>query len=576
MSRERPPAGVPTDPLAPRMRWWGWGVDRDAAALPPAAEALLRAEIGWMPRATPAVALQEVALPPAALAPGARAELEAIVGAGHVRDDRLTRVAHAVGRSLTDLLRIRAGDASTAPDAVVFPAGHDEVVLVLAACARAGVAVVPFGGGTSVVGGVETVRDGFAGAIALDLARLDGVVDVDERSLLATLGAGLTGPRAEAALAARGLTLGHFPQSFEFATIGGFVATRSAGQASTGYGRIDALVRGLRMATPAGELAVAPVPASAAGPALRELLVGSEGTLGVITQATLRVHRAPAATRTEAWAFPSFAAGCEAFRRLEQAGASGTIMRLSDEDETRMTLRLAGDRRGRAYLRLRGQRTPCLAIVAHEGAAREVRLRCLRAQRTLRRAGAVSLGSSAGEAWRRGRFVAPYARDALLDRGVLVETLETATTWSDLAALHGAVRGALHGALGDAGTPPLVGCHVSHLYPHRRLAVLHRHRPSGSGPRARPMGRRQERGKRGHHRPWRHHHPPPRGGPRSLPWLHHETGALGIEALRALKATVDPTGIMNPGKLLPPTPGPRGPRQPAAAAEEGHDGRRWR
>ncbi len=176
-------------------------------------------------------------------------------------------------------------------------------------------------------------------------------MDVDQRSLLATLGAGLTGPRAEAALAARGLTLGHFPQSFQFATIGGFVATRSAGQASTGYGRIDALVRGLRMATSAGDLAVAPVPASAAGPAVRELLVGSEGTLGVITQATLRVHRAPAVTRTEAWAFPTFAAGCEAFRALEQADAAGAIMRMSDEDETRMALGLAGDRWGRSYLR---------------------------------------------------------------------------------------------------------------------------------------------------------------------------------------------------------------------------------
>lgn len=267
------PAPGASDPLAPRMRWWGWGVDRDAAPLPPAAEAMLRAEIGWTPRATPAVALRDAALPHPALDPDVRAELEAIVGAGHVRDDRLTRVAHAVGRSVTDLLRIRAGDASAAPDAVVFPADHGEVAGVLAACARAGVAVVPFGGGTSVVGGVETVREGFAGAITLDLARLDGVMDVDERSLLATLQAGLTGSQAEAALAARGLTLGHFPQSFEFATIGGFVATRSAGQASTGYGRIDALVRGLRMATPAGELAVAPVPASAAGPALRELLV---------------------------------------------------------------------------------------------------------------------------------------------------------------------------------------------------------------------------------------------------------------------------------------------------------------
>ena len=547
-------SGAP-QPLAPRMRWWGWGVDGDAAPLPPATEALLRAAIGWTPRATPAVALEDVALPQPALAPAVRLELEAIVGAGHVRDDRLMRVSHAVGRSLTDLLRVRAGDGSTAPDAVVFPAGHDEVAAVLAACARAGVAVVPFGGGTSVVGGVETVREGFAGAIALNVGRLDDV-DVDERSLLATLGAGLTGPQAEAALAARGLTLGHFPQSFEFATVGGFVATRSAGQASTGYGRIDALVRGLRMATPAGELAVEPVPASAAGPALRELLVGSEGTLGVITQATLRVHRTPVATRTEAWAFPSFAAGCEAFRTLEQAGAAGTIMRLSDEDETRMTLGVGGGRLGRAYLHLRGRRTPCLAIVAHEGTAREVRLRSLGALRTMRRAGAVYLGTRTGEAWRRGRFAAPYLRDALLDRGVLVETLETATTWSRLASLRAAVRAALHGALRDAGTPPLVACHVSHLYPTGAslyFTVIARRALGSEDEQWRAAKRAASEAIVAHRATITHHHAVGRD---HAPWLHHETGALGLEALRALKATVDPTGIMNPGKLLPPQPPP--------------------
>ncbi|HEV2820013.1 MAG TPA: FAD-binding oxidoreductase [Solirubrobacteraceae bacterium] len=545
-----PAADGAAEPLAPRMRWWGWGVDRDAAPLPPGAEALLRAAIDWTPRATPAVALRDVVLPRPALAAAVRMELEAIVGAGHVRDDRLMRVAHAVGRSLTDLLRIRAGDGSTAPDAAVFPAGHDEVAAVLSVCARAGVAVVPFGGGTSVVGGVETVREGFAGAIALDLARLDSV-DIDERSLLATLGAGLTGPQAEAALSSRGLTLGHFPQSFEFATVGGFVATRSAGQASTGYGRIDALVRGLRMATPAGELAVAPVPASAAGPSLRELLVGSEGTLGVITQATLRVHRAPAATRTEAWAFPSFDAGCDAFRTLEQAGAAGTIMRLSDEDESRVAFGMAGDRWGRAYLRLRGQRRPCLDIVAHEGAAREVRLRSLRALRTLRGAGAVYLGTRGGEAWRRGRFAGPYLRDALLDRGVLVETLETATTWSGLADLRAAVRAALHEVLREARTPPVVACHVSHVYPTGAslyFTVVARQDPGRALEQWRAAKRAASEAIVAHSATITHHHAVGRD---HAPWLHHETGALGLEALRALKATVDPAGIMNPGKLLP-------------------------
>jgi len=274
----------------------------------------------------------------------------------------------------------------------------------------------------------------------------------------------------------------------------------------------------------------------------------------VITQATLRVHRAPAATRTEAWSFPSFAAGCEAFRALEQAGAAGAIMRLSDEDETRMTLGVAGDRRGRAYLRVRGQRTPCLAIVAHEGSSRRVRLRSMRAMGTLHSAGAVYLGTRAGEAWRRGRYAAPYLRDGLLDRGVLVETLETATTWSGLAALHAAVRAALHEALCARGTPPLVACHVSHLYSTGAslyFTVIARQAPGRELDQWRAAKAAAGEAIAAHAATITHHHAVGRD---HVAWLHNETGALGLETLRALKATLDPTGIMNPGKLVAPTP----------------------
>jgi alkyldihydroxyacetonephosphate synthase len=229
------------------MRWWGWGEDGHAVPLPPAVEALLRDELGADSAARrPPVAFEQVSLPDARLPDAVRERLAAAVGAEQVRDDREARIGHAVGRSYPDLVRIRSGDASSAPDAVVYPASHDEVAELLRACASAGVAVVPFGGGTSVVGGVEPLREGFTAAVSLDLSRMDRLLDVDRRSLIATLEPGLSGRRAEALLASRGLTLGHFPQSFEYATVGGFLATRSAGQASTGYGRIDELVLGLR------------------------------------------------------------------------------------------------------------------------------------------------------------------------------------------------------------------------------------------------------------------------------------------------------------------------------------------
>jgi alkyldihydroxyacetonephosphate synthase len=538
------------------MRWWGWGEDGHAVPLPPAAEGLLRDELGADPGVRrPPVAFEQVSAPEPRLPDAARERLASAVGGDSVRDDRESRVAHAVGRSYPDLVRIRSGDASSAPDAVVLPASAKQVAGVLAACADQRVAVVPFGGGTSVVGGVEPVRDGFAAAISLDMSRLTSTVEIDRTSLTARLDAGLLGPEAELRLREEGVTLGHFPQSFEFSTVGGWVATRSAGQASTGYGRIDELVEAVRCVTPAGELGTRAAPASAAGPSLRELVVGSEGVLGVICEATLRVRPAPRAWRYEGWSFASFAEGCDAFRVMEQAGAAADVNRLSDEDETRLAMALGAsgstaEKLGRRYLRMRGHEGGCLAILGFEGEEEDVEDRRRRAAALLRAGGGVALGHRPGDAWRRSRFSAPYLRDELLDRGILVETLETATSWSNLGALHGAVGRALRSTLSGRGTPALVMCHVSHLY------------PSGASLYFTFLARQEEDALA----QWRaakvaasdaivagggtitHHHAIGRDHRR---WLAAESGELGIELLRAAKERVDPAGIMNPGKLLP-------------------------
>ncbi len=453
------------------MRWWGWGEDGHAVPLPPAAEGLLSEELGVDPGVRkPPVAFDQVRLPDIGLPGPALEKLRAALGDEHVRVDNETRVSHAVGRSYPDLIRIRSGDATSGPDAVALPANAEQVAAVLAICAEHGVAVVPFGGGTSVVGGVEPIRDGFAAAISLDLGRLSATVEVDRTSLTARLDAGLLGPVAELRLREEGVTLGHFPQSFEYSTVGGWVATRSAGQASTGYGRIDELVEAVRCITPAGELGTRSVPATAAGPSLRELVVGSEGVLGVICEATVRVRPAPRAWRYEGWSFASFAEGCDAFRVMEQAGAAADVNRLSDEDETRLTMALGSsgstaEKLGRRYLRMRGHEGGCLAILGFEGEEEDVEDRRRRAAALLRAGGGVALGHRPGDAWRRSRFAAPYLRDELLDRGILVETLETATSWSNLGTLHQAVAEALRSALSGRGTPALVMCHVSHLYP---------------------------------------------------------------------------------------------------------------
>jgi alkyldihydroxyacetonephosphate synthase len=538
------------------MRWWGWGEDGHSVPLPPAAEGLLGDELGADPGVRkPPVAFEKVSAPEPALPAAARERLAAAVGAPNVLEDREARIAHAVGRSYPDLVRIRSGDASSAPDAVVRPESREQVAAVLAACAEHRIAVTPFGGGTSVVGGVEPVRDGFAAAISLDLGRMAATVEVDRTSLTARLDAGLLGPEAERRLREAGVTLGHFPQSFEYSTVGGWLATRSAGQASTGYGRIDELVEAVRCVTPAGELDTKAAPASAAGPSVRELVVGSEGVLGVICEATLCVRPAPKARRYEGWSFASFAEGCDAFRVMEQAGAAADVNRLSDEDETRLTMALGStgsraEKIGKRYLRMRGHEGGCLAILGFEGEEEDVEDRRRRAAALLRAGGGVSIGHRPGEAWARSRYAAPYLRDELLDRGVLVETLETATSWSNLGALHAAVGEALRTALSGRGTPPLVMCHVSHLY------------SSGASLYFTFLARQEDDALA----QWRaaktaaseaivsgggtitHHHAIGRD---HRQWLAAESGPLGIEVLRAAKERLDPAGIMNPGKLLP-------------------------
>jgi alkyldihydroxyacetonephosphate synthase len=518
--------------------FWGWGEPGAGPSLSGQALAYLRERLGIEGAVVDRpVALEEVRLREPALDAGVRARLERIVGEGAVRSDREARVLRCRGKSYLDLLAQRSGACEDAPDAVVAPADHDQALAALQACAEAGVAVVPFGGGTSVVGGLEPLRGPFRALISLDLARMDRLLGVDERSLTAVLAPGLRLPEADRALAAHGLTLGHVPQSYEWASVGGCVATRSAGQLSTGRGRIDENLVAARCATPRGELATLAAPSSAAGPALRQLVAGSEGVLGVITEVTLRVHRLPAAQRHEGWLVAGFEAGCDALRQLAQAGAAPDIARLSDEDETAFSLGLIGA----ARVVRRMARDRCLVILGWEGTEQDIALRRREAVRVLRRAGARPATRRAGRQWARSRFAGPHLRDDLLDHGVMVETLETAGSWSRLGALHAAVRAALAGRL--------VGCHVSHLYPTGAslyFTVFARQEldPAGQWRAAKAAATDAIAGAGGtithHHAVGRDH----------APWMAAEAGELGLGVLRAVKDRCDPAGIMNPGKLL--------------------------
>lgn len=532
--------------------WWGWGRSDGRPELSASARRLLAEELGELVPAGRA-GLEDVDLAEARPLPGG--VLAAAGGERAASSATEDRIRHAAGKGYQDLIRLRAGGPIGAPDAVIAPADPASVAAVLSECSHEHVAVVPFGGGTSVVGGVEADSGDLDRLVSLDLSALRRI-RIDSRSQTARLGPGLRGPEAEAALNARGFTLGHFPQSFPYATIGGFAATRSAGQASTGYGRFDELVTSVEMQTPAGPISTLETPHTAAGPALREVIVGSEGALGVISDVTVRLRPLPTVRRYEGWFAPGFEDGIEIARRLAQGGVEPDVFRLSDRDETRISLAMSGIEGLRrqaldGYLRLRRRSEGCMLIVGWEGDAERVARRRELSASVLRGGGAVPLGRSPGSAWEHGRYEGPYLRDLLLDEGVMVETLETAHTYSRISDLYRAVRRSLHDSMAAEGAPGIVMCHVSHVY--RDGASLYFTFLS-----ARRVGAEIDQ--------WRavksaaseaivaaggtitHHHAVGRD---HLSYMEPEIGGLGIEALRAVKERLDPAGIMNPGKLLP-------------------------
>jgi alkyldihydroxyacetonephosphate synthase len=541
-------------PVSPRRddKWWGWGDPANEPELDAEARAVLSERVGELEPWPLAATLEGFPLPPAQPLPSA---LRDAAGAEAVFDSDEDRLRHATGCGYVDLARLRTGALEAAPDAVVMPADAEALRRLLDVCAAEGVAVVPYGGGTSVVGGVEPLRGDHERLISLDLGRLRAV-EVDHRSLTARLGAGLRGPEAEAALGAEGVTLGHFPQSFEYATIGGFAATRSAGQASSGYGRFDSLVSSVRLLAPGGDLETLETPHTAAGPALRELVIGSEGTLGVIPDVTVRVRPAAAVKRYEAWMAESFEAGAEIVRGLAQGPGLPQIIRVSDEEETEVSLALSGPRglQGRlfeGYLGLRKRRGGALMIVGFEGDEESVSRRRALTVRGLRAGGAAYLGTTAGSSWEHGRYQGPYLRDTLMGMGAMVETLETSHTWSRFGQLYAAVAAAIRGALDGQGTPGIVFCHLSHAYADGAslyFTFISRARRGEEIEQWKAVKAAASEAIVAGGGTISHHHAIGRD---HAPYMEAEVGKTGIELLRAVKEQLDPNGVMNPGKLLP-------------------------
>jgi alkyldihydroxyacetonephosphate synthase len=467
------------------------------------------------------------------------------------------RLRHARGQSFPDWVALRSGRAAPYPDGVAYPQTEEEVRALVDYAVEHDVRLIPYGGGTSVVGHVNPLP-GERPVLTVDLGRLCRLRRLDEESQLASFGAGVRGPDLEAQLRARGYTLGHYPQSFEYSTLGGWIATRSSGQQSLGYGRIEKLFAGGRMLSPEGLLEIPDdAPASAAGPDLRELLLGSEGRLGVITEATVRVSPLPEEEEFHAVFFPSFSKGRAAARAMVQAKLPLSMVRLSTPRETETTLAMAG----RAlligglerYLALRGAgEGKVMLIFGVTGRKALVKTGRKEALAIAGEHGGVYAGKTFGKEWHKNRFRSPYLRNTLWSEGYAVDTLETATRWSEVPELLQAIEGALTSALKDAGEVVHVFSHLSHLYPYGSSIYVQYIFRLADEPEETLRRWRTLKAAAGevivtHGATISHQHGV---GTDHLPYLAAEKGELGMEALRNALRTFDPHEVMNPGKLM--------------------------
>ena len=547
--------------------WWGWGWE-DQAYPPEHRQAIARVmseRFGRPITAAEPPALEDIQLPQSrgvGNAPDSVARM--------LTTDRRERAAHAHGRSYRDVVRAFAGQFDAAPDAVAYPGNEADVTALLDWCSDQRLAVIPFGGGSSVVGGVECpaeVAGDYAGVITMDLTRMNAVVEIDAVSRAARIQGGAMGPALEDQLRPHGLTLRHFPQSFEFSTLGGWLATRSGGHYATRLTHIDDLCEAMRVVTPAGVIESRRLPGSGAGPSPDRLFLGSEGSLGVITEAWMRLQSRPRFRASAGVHFASFAQGADAVRALSQSGLDPANCRLLDPGEAAGS---AGVTDGAALLVLGFESAdhPVDQAMAramelcqdHGGHAPDgIRIRAddterAKAPSTSAPGGTTSSGGDAVDAWRNAFIRAPYGRDALVASAMIVETFETAVTWDRFTELHAEVTArvqvALHRVCG-AGT---LTCRFTHVYPDGPAPYFSVMAPGRRGSEVAMWDEIKAAASEAvldaggtithHHAVGRDHRP----------WYDRQRPDLFGGALRATKGVLDPAGILNPGAVIDAPP----------------------
>ena len=562
------PAVTPASSVK-HMKWWGWGVEGVGfhhEDKPSFRDFLIKA-IGVDPDvpAGKPMNLADLDVPEPILSAELLAELVDAIGAENVVRDTEDRVVHTYGKSVRDLMRLRANDLPRVPDAVLYPADEAQVQLIVDRAVAANAVLIPFGGGSNISGSLQAPVDETRTVLSLDLGRLDRVLEVDEESGLARIQAGALGPDLEAQLNRRGWTMGHFPDSFTHSTLGGWVATRSSGMQSDKYGDIAQITRGLRVVLPGKVLVLRPLPGTATGPSVREMILGSEGRLGVITEVNAQVHRLPANRVILGYLFPNWEAGLAAMQEISTSDARPSVTRVSDAAETAFSFSTRKKSTGVsissmvskglfAVLEKRGWQmdAACLSFIGYEASSKVSLTREKSIVGSIvRKHGGIALGKGPGVLYDQKKFDTPYIRDFLLDRGATADVSDTSAPWSQLSPLYTAAIASVKKAYAELGVTGYVMCHLSHsahsgacLYFTFAFGGL-----DGVDPQAQydvVKGAIQQTfvdqaGTLSHHHAV---------GTEHAQWLEQDISAPGVHFLDGLFTAVDPGQNFNPGKIV--------------------------
>jgi alkyldihydroxyacetonephosphate synthase len=561
-----PDAAVQAAPVK-HMKWWGWGNEGTAfhwQDKPGFAPFVLKAVGLDLLTATPVEkpAFSSMSVPKSKATAAFTKQLAGIVGDQHVSTDDMMRVVHTYGKSLRDLVRVRGNQIKRAPDVVVYPADEAEVQGVVDAAVAAGAVIIPFGGGSNIGGSLEPVATEQRVIVSVDLGRLRKVIDIDTDSGLARIQAGAQGPDLEEQLNSQGWTIGHFPDSFTHSTVGGWVATRSSGMQSDKYGDIADITRGLRVVRPGGVLVLRPLPSTSSGPSVREMILGSEGRLGVITEVTVQVHRTPEKRDVYAYFFPNWKAGIAAMQAISESDATPSITRVSDARETGFSLATSKESKGVSKF-LAGTVLPtlmkrkgwnleeiCLSFIGYEGGTAHAKRQKKLTDAIVKAHGGMGVGTGPGILYDQKKFDTPYLRDFLLDRGAAGDVSETAAPWSKLLQVHDNAYAAAQAAYDKIGVHGWIMSHLSHSY-HSGACLYFTFAFVGK----QDMLAEYDQVKMAIQQSFvdsgatiSHHHGV---GLEHSPWLEQDISPEGVVVMRALLDGADAGSNFNPGKILP-------------------------